>query len=641
MRKQVNENVDYLYTLQKDETEHQDHRLMWILTAQALIFTGLCSLFSKDETHKFDVIFLFILVGVLISISGLYSMLISRTAIGTVYERWNKYDSSTKKKKKLPLHHIISLAPVHFLRSNISWLMFCHFAPNVFCAAWITLLLTYLVDKFDMCKSISDEWYFLICLFVIFLIVIVSIFHFLGKHYLYHWGYDQYHEKEDENISPQCNNCTLYDTPTCLILNEGIYRGIGYNRNGVIQNSFNNYGCCQEGINLNRQNKNCGVESVVENIPDGTHSWENLRIYHIIIDRFYGKWNSLKDEKGFLGGTIRGIIEKIDYIKDMGYNSILLTPVFKSDAYHGYHTIDFETIDEHFGSWKDFDELVDTLHQKGMRLLCDYVPNHCYINHPFFQSALNDPDSPYRGWFYFDTSRKGEYVSYQKFPDLPKFNLYNDTAADYLISIAIMLAKKGVDGLRIDHVIGVPFDFLVKLRKKVKDINSNLFLFGEAWFSSLNDLSQVEFISVEQKSKAYKGELTQEEIQLNYINYLDGVFDFRFRELLVEEVENVIANKSQVRLLGNKDLEEKIQSHFNKYPIGFQLILFLDNHDTNRFLFHCKGDKSLLKEGQIFCQNFYPKPYSVYYGTERFMINRKDIHDEPYGDEQVRESMKW
>ena len=638
MRNNINDNVDYLYQLQKDETAHQDHRLMWILTAQALIFTGLCSLLPKCKMLNDYVLILLILVGVFISVSGLYSVLISKTAIGTVYERWRKYDSGSLKKKKRPLHHLVSLAPSHFLRSKISWLMFCHFAPNVFCAAWITLLSTYLMYKFNMCKSINDEWYLFVSLFIVLLLIIVSISHFLGKHYLYHWGYDQYHEREDEDISSLCDNCVPCDVSAGLIPTGGIVRGVGYNGNGVIQNSFNNYGCsCQEGF-INR----CSTcPSKAEKFPVGIQSWEDLRIYHIMIDRFNGEWYPAKDGKGFFGGTLQGIIKKIDYIKEMGYNAILLTPVFKSNAYHGYHTTDYETIDEHFGDWKNFDDLISVLHQNGMKLLCDYVPNHCHISHPFFQAALDNPNSPYRAWFYFDESRKGGFVSYQNFPDLPKFNLYNEVASDYLISIAVMLAKRGVDGIRIDHVIGVPFEFLKKLRAKVKKINPHLFLFGEAWFSSLNDLSQVEFISAEQKSKAYKGELTQEEIQLNYANYLDGVLDFSFRELMVNEAEDAIANKSKIRLLGNKSLIERIQSHFNKYPADFQLILFLDNHDTNRFLFHCKGDKSLLQEGLTLCRNFFPKPYSVYYGTEKGMSNETDIHQKPYGDEQVREPMDW
>ena len=646
MRNDVNKNVDHLYSLQKDETEHQDHRLMWILTAQALIFTALCTILPNyGEVNGDCVILLIITIGVLISISGIYSMLVSRTAIGTVYEMWNKYNSLNEEKKRLPLHHVISLAPTHFLKSKINWLIFCHFAPNVFCAAWITLVFIYFSDYFSVyignnCCYLTPIFYFFI------LILLVCLTQFLGKYYLYKWGYDKFHNNREDKC-PNPEKCIQQVDSSCLCVSDAKYhinRCVSNNSNGVIQNSFNNLICsCHNSFKCRQfetleQNR---LSRILNHKSSDFNECQNLKIYHIVVDRFNGDFRLKKDEKGFIGGTIQGIIDRIDYIKGMGFNALLLTPVLKSDAYHGYHTVDYEMIDEHFGSWKDFDELVDALHRNGMKLLCDYVPNHCHINHPFFQSAMNDVDSPYRDWFYFDNSRKGGFISYQNLPNLPKFNLYNDATSDYLISIAIMFAKKGVDGLRIDHVIGVPFDFLVKLRKKVKEINSNFFLFGEAWFNSLNDLSQVEFISTRQKSRAYKGELMQEEIQLNYINYLDGVLDFRFRELLVEEVEKITTNRSQLRMLGNKDLDMKIQSHFNNYPVDFQLILFLDNHDTNRFLFHCKGDRSLLQECLTLCRYTFDKPFCIYYGTEKGMSNKRNIYNEPYGDEQVREHMIW
>lgn len=122
---------------------------------------------------------------------------------------------------------------------------------------------------------------------------------------------------------------------------------------------------------------------------------------------------------------------------------------------------------------------------------------------------------------------------------------------------------------------------------------------------------------------------------------MDGVLDFRFRELLVEEVEKITTNRSQIRMLGNKDLDMKIQSHFNNYSVDFQLILLLDNHDTNRFLFHCKEDRSLLQEGLTLCRYTFNKPFCIYYGTEKGMSNETDIHQMPYGDEQVRKPMIW
>lgn len=639
--KEINENIDYLYKLQKDETEHQNHRLMWILTAQALIFAALCTLLS-NECIKYNLNFVItnlILVGVLISISGIYSMLISQTSIGVVYELWDRYNKVLdNNEKREQMHHLISLAPSHFLVSRIKWLMFYSFAPNVFCAAWINLVLIYCLCNMVLINDFKMDVPCSICTFFIILFLVLIISHYVGKYFFYHWGYDQY-KKKGKSGNSKCSSNQCKQGVDCTDSNGNIiYRGIGNNKNSVIQNSFNNYGCCNNRqcclpdycITMQMNNKPVSSE---------TSTWSELRIYHIFVDRFNGGWTTAPTNRpDFIGGNINGIIDKIDYIKSMGYNAIMLTPIFKSAAYHGYHVVDYYMVDERFGTWDDFDKLVSLLHEKGMKLICDYVPNHCHITHPRFQDALNNPNSNYRSWFYFDKSKKGEYVSYQNYPDLPKFNLYDDAASDYLISVATMLAKRKVDGLRIDHVIGIPFSFLRKLRCKVKEINPDLFLFGEAWMGSSLDYSQIEFVDAEQKDKAYKGELSQDDIQLNYVDYLDGVLDFSFRNLLVNE----LIQSQSPKLMGNKFLEEKIKTHFAKYPDGFQLILFLDNHDTNRFLYYCKGNKFLLEEGLNLCANSYSKPYVIYYGTEKGMTNSTDISQGgENADLAVREPMAW
>lgn len=100
--------------------------------------------------------------------------------------------------------------------------------------------------------------------------------------------------------------------------------------------------------------------------------------------------------------------------------------------------------------------------------------------------------------------------------------------------------------------------------------------------------------------------------------------------------------KQKFNILGNVNLKNKINNHFNKYPNGFQLILFLDNHDTNRFLFHCDGNTLVLQEGLSLCKNIFSLPYSIYYGTEQFMKNMTDIFNgNPHADLDVREPLPW
>ena len=79
--------------------------------------------------------------------------------------------------------------------------------------------------------------------------------------------------------------------------------------------------------------------------------FDNIRIYHLLIDRFNGGWQvPPKSENLFCGGNLQGVIDKLDYIKDQGFNAVMLSPIFKSANYHGYHTLNFEDVDPHLGT---------------------------------------------------------------------------------------------------------------------------------------------------------------------------------------------------------------------------------------------------------------------------------------------------
>ena len=120
-----------------------------------------------------------------------------------------------------------------------------------------------------------------------------------------------------------------------------------------------------------------------------TNWFDNIRIYHLLIDRFNGGWQVPPASKNvFCGGNLQGVIGKLDYIKGLGFNAIMLSPIFKSANYHGYHTLNFEDVDPHFGSWNDYQELLDKAHDMGLRIICDFVPNHCWYQAPVFEQSL-------------------------------------------------------------------------------------------------------------------------------------------------------------------------------------------------------------------------------------------------------------
>ena len=369
--------------------------------------------------------------------------------------------------------------------------------------------------------------------------------------------------------------------------------------------------------------------------------FDSARIYHLLIDRFNGGWQiPPKSENVFCGGTLQGVIEKLDYIKELGFNAVMLSPIFKSANYHGYHTLNFDEVDPHYGTWEDYQQLLDQAHDKGMRVICDFVPNHCWYEAPMFQESLLKNGGKHRDWFWYKNEDSDEFVSFLGFGDLPKFNLKNPEVAGFMIDKAEKLARMGVDAFRIDHAMGQPFEFLKQLRESVHAVRSDIVVFGEVWACGVGpemagqlffktDTRLNEFLA--QKTKPF----SQDDLQTDYVDTLDGVLDFAYRNLLLEELQ---AGRG---IKGNAALKSKIEAHFAKYPENFKLVLFLDNHDTDRFMFDCHDDVNLLQEAIDLTMEL-SRPFSMLYGTEQLMtIDKTIVNAEPYADLRVRNCMDW
>ena len=369
--------------------------------------------------------------------------------------------------------------------------------------------------------------------------------------------------------------------------------------------------------------------------------FDNVRIYHLLIDRFNGGWQTPpKSENVFCGGTLQGVIEKLDYIKGLGFNAVMLSPIFKSANYHGYHTLNFDEVDPHLGTWEDYQRLLDTAHAKGMKIICDFVPNHCWYEAPIFEESLLKNGGKHRDWFFFTQENSDAFVSFLGFGDLPKFNLTNPEVVNFMVDKAERLARMGVDAFRIDHALGQPHEFLTTLRAGVEAVNSDIVVFGEVWAQGIgpNLAGQLYFKTearlnefLAQESKPFN----QDALQTDYTETLDGVLDFAYRDILLQEVH---AGRG---IKGNDTLRSKIEEHFAKYPKDFKLVLFLDNHDTDRFLFDCQDDVNLLHEA-IDVTTSLGRPFSFLYGTEQLMTNNPTIvNAEPYADLRVRNCMDW
>ena len=369
--------------------------------------------------------------------------------------------------------------------------------------------------------------------------------------------------------------------------------------------------------------------------------FDSARIYHLLIDRFNGGWQiPPKSENVFCGGTLQGVIEKLDYIKELGFNAVMLSPIFKSANYHGYHTLNFDEVDPHYGTWEDYQQLLDQAHDKGMRIICDFVPNHCWYQAPVFEASLLKNGGKHRDWFWYKNEDTDEFVSFLGFGDLPKFNLKNPEVADFMIDKAEKLARMGVDAFRIDHAMGQPFTFLKSLRESVHAVRSDIVVFGEVWACGVGpEMAGQLFFKTDTRLNEFLAQKTtpfsQDALQTDYTETLDGVLDFAYRDILLQEI------RAGRGIKGNATLKSKIADHFAKYPEDFKLVLFLDNHDTDRFMFDCHDDVNLLQEA-IELSTELSRPFSMLYGTEQLMtIDKTIVNAEPYADLRVRNCMDW
>ncbi len=369
--------------------------------------------------------------------------------------------------------------------------------------------------------------------------------------------------------------------------------------------------------------------------------FDGIRIYHLLIDRFNGGWQiPPKSENVFCGGTLQGVTEKLDYIKELGFNAIMLSPIFKTANYHGYHTLNFDEVDPHYGTWEDYQQLLDQAHDKGLKIICDFVPNHCWYEAPMFQESLLKNGGKHRDWFWYKNDDSDEFVSFLGFGDLPKFNLKNPEVASFMIEKAEKLVRMGVDAFRIDHALGQPHEFLKRFRESMQAIRNDIVVFGEVWAFGIGpQMASQLFFKTDARLQEFLAQETkpfsQDALQADYTDTLDGVLDFAYRDLLLEEIH---AGRG---LKGNATLKSKIEAHFAKYPDNFKLVLFLDNHDTDRFMFDCHDDVNLLQEAIDLTMEL-PRPFSMLYGTEQLMtIDKTIVNAEPYADLRVRNCMDW
>ena len=145
-------------------------------------------------------------------------------------------------------------------------------------------------------------------------------------------------------------------------------------------------------------------------------TWDGVRrgemVYQLLVYSF-------ADSDGDGIGDFRGIIDKLDYIADMGAAAIWLSPIHPADSYHGYDVTDYMAVNPDYGTEADFEELVDAAHQRGIKIYLDYVMNHTGKGHPWYMDACSSVDSDHRDWYIFSQNPDAD-VRAGKFPMIDK-----------------------------------------------------------------------------------------------------------------------------------------------------------------------------------------------------------------------------
>ncbi|MHB8908570.1 MAG: alpha-amylase family glycosyl hydrolase [Syntrophales bacterium] len=364
-----------------------------------------------------------------------------------------------------------------------------------------------------------------------------------------------------------------------------------------------------------------------------TDWFQNAIIYHLLIDRFAGVTSADRLRPEFLGGNLRAVVEKLPYLDELGINTLWLSPFCKTSAYHGYHVTDFLSIEPRFGTLADLRNLISSVHRSGMRVIADFVPNHCSSRHPFFQEARKDRQSRYVNWFLFERW-PDDYLCFLDVKELPKLNLGHPETRGHIIGAARYWLSLGLDGFRLDHVIGPKHSFWKEFRREIKKDYPAAVLIGEAWLEGVT-WRHLKTLQINRKYLRWMFGVSQEAIQREYYGELDGVLDFGFRNMIGPRLAHGRGTAP------DRELRQLLRRRLRTYPRDYFLPTFLDNHDTNRFLYECGNEKEKLKAAARL-QFSLNQPPIIYYGTEVGMT-----HELPVGtggmhsDLQARQPMIW
>lgn len=368
-----------------------------------------------------------------------------------------------------------------------------------------------------------------------------------------------------------------------------------------------------------------------------TPSWvRDAVFYQIFPDRFAKSedvpkaghlepWDTPPTTHGYKGGDLLGVVERLDYLQDLGVTALYFNPIFQSGSNHRYHTHDYYTVDPMLGGNKALKKLLDAAHERGMKVVLDGVFNHASRGFFQFHDILeNGPQSAYIDWFhvrsfplyaYHDHGNLG-YSAWWNLPALPKFNTDTKAVREFLWDVGTYWLEFGIDGWRLDVPNEIADDgFWREFRRRCRAVNPECYIVGEIWDDAGRWLQGDQFDAVMNYpftraafGFAAAGTLNHSEIRrcgLQYIAPLDA-------PALAREIETLLV----------RHRPEVTEVQLN----------LLGSHDTPRALTIVGGDETAL-ELSLFMLLTFPGAPCLYYGDELGLSGRHDP--------ECRQAMPW
>ncbi|HNQ23422.1 MAG TPA: glycoside hydrolase family 13 protein [Phycisphaerae bacterium] len=295
-------------------------------------------------------------------------------------------------------------------------------------------------------------------------------------------------------------------------------------------------------------------------------------------------------ELDFWGGDLTSLRGQLDYIHGLGVDVLYLNPIHKAYTNHKYDAEDYFEVSPEYGTRADVRALAEACHARGMKLVLDGVFNHMGRNSAWFRAAMQDPNSPYRDWFFIDPKYKLGYRAWADVANLPELRVENPQVQARIFgdadSVVQGYLRDGVDGWRLDVAFDLGFDILTKLTAAAHAAKPGSLVVGEIWNYP------------EQWSPA-----------------VDAVMNFYYRELIFalaqRDLTGAHAGRLIKRMIADTGLEPVLKSW-----------IVLDNHDTER-LQDRLPELWRRRLAQVL-QFTLPGSPNLYYGVEVGMAGGKD-----------------